>query len=80
MGREGEAFADILAFMGLSPIARRIGASHADRHSTARARDRNTHVRNPASGQWRDLMPAALVDRIAAEYGDVLERHGYPRR
>lgn len=80
MGREGETFAEILAFMGLSPMAQRIGVRHAERRSTARARRRNTHVRNPASEQWRALMPAALVDRIAAEYGDVLERYGYPRR
>ena len=80
MGREGETYAEILAFMGLSPVAQRIGARHAERHSTARARARNTHVRNPVSGQWRELMPAGLADRIAAEYGDVLERYGYSRR
>lgn len=80
MGNEGETYAGILAFMGLSPLAQRIGASHAERHSMARRRGKNAHIRNPASGQWRDLMPAALVDRIAGEYGDVLERYGYPRR
>jgi len=80
LGREGETCAEILAFMGLSPLARRIGASHAERHSMARKRGRNAHIRNPASGQWRDLMPAVLIDRIAEDYGDVLERYGYPRR
>lgn len=80
MGNEGRAYAGILAFMGLSPLAQRIGAGHAERHSMARRRGSNAHIRNPASGQWRDLMPAALVDRIAEEYGDVLERYGYPRR
>lgn len=80
IGHEGETFAEILAFMGLSPIAQRLGARHAERYSMARRRGKNKHIRNPASGQWRDLIPAALVDRIAAEYGDVLERYGYPRR
>ncbi len=80
MGRERETFADILAFLGLPWRARRAGAGYAHRHSAANLRKKMEHIRDATSGQWRHVLPAALVERMAAEYGDVLDRYGYPRR
>jgi hypothetical protein len=80
MGRERETFEEIFGFFGLRPLARRLGLRYADRHSAGNARRKSRHIRNEKSGQWRDLLPAVLAGRMAEEYGDMLERYGYPRR
>ena len=36
------------------------------------------HIRNPTGGQWREHFGPELRRRFAADYGDLLERYGYP--
>jgi hypothetical protein len=33
--------------------------------------------RKGTSGQWRDTLPGDIVDRIGADHGAVMKRHGY---
>lgn len=80
MARERETFDEILKFLGVPWYARRAGARYAHRHSAANTRKLTEHIRNPESGQWRDILPKHVVERVAADYGDMLERYGYPLR
>jgi hypothetical protein len=80
MGRERETFEEIFDFLGVEGFAKRLGVSYADRHSATNARRKSRHIRNEKSGQWRDLLPAAVIDRMAGEFGGMLQRYGYPLR
>jgi len=42
-----------------------------------KGRSQERFFRKGISGQWRDELPAAIVDRIVADHGVVMKRHGY---
>ena len=80
LGREIDVFGEIFDFMEMPVIAKAAGQLYARRTRAASGRNRNAHIRNPKSGQWRDKVPQDVVEAFARDYGDVLERYGYPLR
>lgn len=78
LGREVEVFDEIFDHYGLTWIERRLGRFFADRHSLARRRARDTHIRNPTSGQWRIRFTPRVKDAFDAEWADLIARLGYP--
>lgn len=80
VGDERAAFDRIFRFFGLSSWARRIAVHQAGRLRAARRRGRSAHIRDPRSGQWREVFPPEVTRRFARLHGDLLERLGYPDR
>lgn len=78
LGREAQTFAEIGDFFGL-PLASRMALIHyARRYRAARKGGKRGHIRNPDSGQWRQVFTPALTQNFNERYGDLLARYGYP--
>jgi hypothetical protein len=80
LGHEMAVFDRLFRFLGLSPMARGIGAFHVRRLRASRRRERGDHIRDPRSGQWREVFTPAVTRRFERTWGDLLERLGYPDR
>lgn len=78
LGRELEVFGEIFDHYGLTWLERRLGLFFAERHSLARRRARDPHIRNPSSGQWRNRFTARVREAFDAEWADLIVRLGYP--
>lgn len=78
VGNEVKAFRSVLDFYGLPYAARRVGQHHAGKLRASKRYGSDTHIRNAASGQWRDYFTPALRKRFNDEFGEVLEKLGYP--
>ena len=78
LGNEVETFREILDFFGLQPLGKLWGLSYARRHAAGRRSARRDHIRNPKSGQWRDVLPEDVAKAVSRDYGDILARYGYP--
>jgi hypothetical protein len=78
LGRELEVFRTIFDHYELSFVERRLGLFFARRHSLARQRARDPHIRNPASGQWRKHFTPRVTDAFNAEWAGLVDRLDYP--
>ncbi|MEE4270337.1 MAG: hypothetical protein V2I67_01600 [Thermoanaerobaculales bacterium] len=78
LGREVEVFGEIFDHYGLTWLERRLGLFFAERHSLARRRAPDPHIRNPTSGQWRSRFTPRVKEAFDAEWADLVERLGYP--
>lgn len=78
LGNEAATFWKIVRFLRLPAWTPPAAAWLARRHAADARGGKPGHIRNPASGQWREHFGPQLRRRFAAEYGDVLERYGYP--
>ncbi len=79
LGAEREVFERLFDFYGYSrPVARLVGVVAA-RYSVSGQAKKGQHVRNPQPGQWRTQFDESLTRTFHAEFGDVIERLGYPR-
>ncbi len=79
LGNEVAVFEEIFDFFELPRLARARGRLYARRHAAGRRAADSGHIRDARAGQWRDVLPDAVVAEVAARYGDVLDRYGYPR-
>ena len=77
LGNEIAVFRKLFDFYGVSFLERRLGLWFARRHSIRR-RARDPHVRNPASGQWRDHFTPRVAEAFEARHGGLVEALGYP--
>ncbi len=77
IGNEVEVFRQLLEFYELSFLERRLGSWFARRHSL-RKRAADPHVRNPASGQWREHFTPRVVEAFEARHRGLVEALGYP--
>ena len=77
VGNEAAVFGELAGFYGLSALERRLGAWFAKRYSLGR-RGRDPHVRNPASGQWRQRFTPRVRREFDARYAGLVEMLGYP--
>ena len=77
LGREWQLFQEIFEFYGLSRLERSLGGWFADRHSIDKRRS-DPHVRNPTSGQWRQLFTPRVRKVFDARYAGLVRQLGYP--
>ena len=66
LGRELEVFRAIFDHFELGFLERRLGLFFAERHSLARRRARDPHIRNPESGQWRHHFTPRVKDAFTS--------------
>jgi len=79
LGNELAVFREIFDFFELPWLARARGGLYAKRHAAGRRAADTRHIRDARAGQWRTALPKSVVTMVDAQYGDVLERYGYPR-
>jgi hypothetical protein len=79
LGNEVAVFEEVFDFFGLPGLARASGIRYARRHAASQKSADRIHIRNARAGQWRDVLPDSVVAKVDAQYGDVLDRYGYPR-
>lgn len=77
VGNEAAVFRELADFYGLSALERRLSTWFASRYSIGR-RGRDPHVRNPASGQWRQRFTPRVRREFDARYAGLVEKLGYP--
>jgi hypothetical protein len=78
LGHEPEVFDRIFRFFELPFSSRQIGLHYVRRFRAGNRARRPGHIRDPRSGQWRDHFTPAVTARFNQEYGDLLDRLGYP--
>jgi len=78
LGNEMEVYSQAMKHLDLPRISRAYGLISVYRHSAKRRQSRDPHIRDARSGQWREQLPADVIRSVAENYGDVLERYGYP--
>jgi hypothetical protein len=77
VGNEKEVFRELFRFHRMSFVERRLGAWFARRYSIGR-RSSDPHIRNPASGQWRQHFSPRVRRAFDADYAELIRRLGYP--
>lgn len=74
---ESRVFGELFDFYGLSPLERTLGSWFVKRYSI-RKMAADPHVRDPASGQWREHFTPRVKQAFDARYAGLLEVLGYP--
>ena len=77
LGNEARVFQKIFRFYGLSVLERMVGGWLAKRYAFKRVAS-DPHVRNPASGQWRNHFTPRVRRAFDDRYADLIEHLGYP--
>lgn len=77
LGNERKIFHDIFCHYGISFPRRALGTITAERFSANRQVKTAKHIRNPASGQWREHFTDRVNDYFDRRYADILSRYGY---
>ena len=70
-------FNEIFDFYGLSHLERRLGAWFVRRYALGR-RAKDPHIRDPATGQWRQHFTPRVKRIFDAEYAGLIADLGYP--
>ncbi|MEL7060975.1 MAG: sulfotransferase domain-containing protein [Acidobacteriota bacterium] len=82
LGREVESFQRIFRHYGFGPMSSTLGRFFARRHSLAgrsvRRHRADAHVRNPASGQWREHFTPRVRRAFDARWAGLIRQLGYP--
>jgi hypothetical protein len=78
LGREKQVMSEVAHHLTLPFVVRarvRHNAGAFDvKHAAAR---KSSHVRNPSSGQWREVFTPRVEAAFMERWGDLLERYGY---
>lgn len=77
LGDEARVFKRLFAFYGLSALERALGSFFARRYALRRM-TADVHVRNPASGQWREHFTPRVRAAFDARYAGLVKQLGYP--
>ncbi len=77
LGREVEAFDRLFEHYRLAPLERRLGRFFARRHSLARRRPEDAHIRNPHSGQWKQHFTPRVREAFHDRWDGLITRYGY---
>jgi len=77
MGNEAEVFDRIFNHYELDDRQRSVGLNAVDQHSARNRRGKDSHIRNPASGQWRKHFTQSVEDAFHQRYPNLLEHLGY---
>ena len=76
VGSESDVLEEILGFYGLSVLERALGRLFARRYSLRKLAT-DSHVRNPAAGQWREHFTPRVKEAFDERYADLLQQLGY---
>lgn len=76
VGREVEVFRALFRFYGLSFVQRIVGGWLAKRYSFKKIAS-DPHVRDPASGQWRNHFTPRVRSAFEARHPGLIEHLGY---
>jgi hypothetical protein len=78
LGNESRAMGEVAEHYGLGWMLRtrirRNAVKFDAKHATA---EKSTHVRNPSSGQWRDVLTPRVKAEFMERWGDLLPVYGY---
>ena len=77
VGREAEAFRELLDFYRLPLLERRLAGWFARRYALGR-RPADPHVRDPASGQWRRHFTPRVRRVFDGRWAGLIRQLGYP--
>jgi len=77
LGNEAKVYDAIFKHFGLNWLDRWIGRRTAIRHSAAKIKDKNAHIRDPKSGQWREQFSDVSIARFDEFFPGLVERLGY---
>lgn len=77
MGNEADVFERIFRHYELDDHQRSAGLTAVERHSAKNRQGKDSHIRNPASGQWRKHFTPAVEAAFNARYPDLLQKLGY---
>ena len=77
IGNEAEVFDRIFRHYELSDSQKSAGLMAVEQHSAKNQQGKNSHIRNPTSGQWRNHFTPKLEEAFHLRYPDLLERLGY---
>ncbi|MGB5660459.1 MAG: sulfotransferase domain-containing protein [Thermoanaerobaculia bacterium] len=77
LGHEQQVFRELFEHYELSPVERALGSWFAKRHSLGR-KQRDPHIRNPASGQWREHFTPRVRRAFDSQYAGLIRQLGYP--
>ena len=78
LGSEDAAFQQLFEFYEMSSLERGLGLKLANRYSLGGRGGKDTHVRNPSSGQWRKLFTPRIQSVFDERYGALVKQLGYP--
>jgi hypothetical protein len=78
LGDEIRTFEEIFNFFEMPMVSRVAAAHYAKRFRAGKKEAKPGHIRNASHGQWRELFTPALCEKFNEQYGDLLERYGYP--
>lgn len=78
LGREVEVFDRIFRFYEMPFSARQLGLHFARSFLAVKRSGRSDHIRDPVSGQWREVFTPEVTRQFNAEYADLIEKLGYP--
>jgi hypothetical protein len=77
LGDEQRVFDELFGFLELTPLERRLGRWFVRRYAL-KGPSRDPHVRNPASGQWREHFTPRVKQAFDARYRALVRKLGYP--
>ncbi|WP_299114173.1 sulfotransferase domain-containing protein [uncultured Winogradskyella sp.] len=72
------AFSEILDHLQIKGFKRKKLLLFANRYALQN-RKNDKHIRNPQASQWRKYFTPKMNTDFVQEYGDILERYGYPK-
>jgi len=77
-GQEVQAFDRIFQHYQLGTPYRQLGCYFAARYSLARRQKKDAHIRNPASGQWREHFTPRVQAAFDREWSELIRQLDYP--
>jgi hypothetical protein len=77
VGNEAVVFQELFELYGLSLVERWLGRFFANRYSINR-RKADPHIRNPASGQWREHFTPRVKQVFDEKWAGLVRLLGYP--
>ena len=81
LGNERRALGEVAAHYRLAWPLRALIQRNAVRFDAAHAvAEKSSHVRNPTSGQWREVFTPRVEREFTERWGDLLTRYGYDGR
>ena len=72
------AFSEILEHLQIKGFKKRKLLFFAKKYALQN-RKMDTHIRDPKGGQWRKYFTPKMNKDFVQEYGDILEKYGYPK-
>jgi hypothetical protein len=77
LGNERRVMGEVAAHYELPLLLRRRIQRNAVRFDSSHIATRDTHVRNPSSGQWRSMFSSRVESEFSRRWGDLLPLFGY---